>query len=432
MPDTLWVALARKCVLFHSELIWERIKGALGVPPELDIDYNLHSDILSSSASSIDTDDISDDHGRSARGHWDDWDAVMDSPVFDRRHSSASTSSPPNFHTRPTAEHPTSLLETRLSSSPPKSTWDSDSPASSFLSIEPILVPTCPSTLLSPTAPPPFSLSTSETTGVMGLGDIQESAEDDAETEISSPNENDPTKDTPNEGDPDLISPTQIQGLRISTTPLNPASTESPNLLLNLSPIGSIAPPNSSSSLSSYVAPPPVSPLPPYPSTGTATARPSSRSSSISSIGAGSFRRSGSWGSLSAALGSSLAGLPRNDEGGYNPVGDRAPGNPLFPSNFASLAVGPTLVANNPTLRSPPLPPQSRYSTNLSAGLYRSVHGHGQKQRTYSHSAAVGSSPGRGTGNTDVSRRQSWGHGSRGGGGNDYAVSVTSVESAGE
>ena len=29
----------------------------------------------------------------------------------------------------------------------------------------------------------------------------------------------------------------------------------------------------------------------------------------------------------------------------YDPVGDRGPGNPLFPSNFARLAVGPTLSA---------------------------------------------------------------------------------------
>lgn len=29
----------------------------------------------------------------------------------------------------------------------------------------------------------------------------------------------------------------------------------------------------------------------------------------------------------------------------YDPVGDRGPGNPLFPSNFARLALGPTLSA---------------------------------------------------------------------------------------
>ena len=32
-------------------------------------------------------------------------------------------------------------------------------------------------------------------------------------------------------------------------------------------------------------------------------------------------------------------------ERAYDPVGDRVPGNPLFPSNFAHLALGPTLHA---------------------------------------------------------------------------------------
>jgi hypothetical protein len=50
-----------------------------------------------------------------------------------------------------------------------------------------------------------------------------------------------------------------------------------------------------------------------------------------------------------------------SEGGGYDPVGDRAPGNPLFPSNFARLATGPTLIANNPSLRSSLLPPQSKY-----------------------------------------------------------------------
>ncbi|CCM02560.1 uncharacterized protein FIBRA_04663 [Fibroporia radiculosa] len=36
--DVLWVLKSRACVMYKSELIWERIKGALGVPPELDID----------------------------------------------------------------------------------------------------------------------------------------------------------------------------------------------------------------------------------------------------------------------------------------------------------------------------------------------------------------------------------------------------------
>ena len=35
--DEEWAAKARACVHSHSELLWEKIKGALGVPPELDV-----------------------------------------------------------------------------------------------------------------------------------------------------------------------------------------------------------------------------------------------------------------------------------------------------------------------------------------------------------------------------------------------------------
>lgn len=38
VEDAVWVRKARKCILPRSELIWERIKGALGIPPELDTD----------------------------------------------------------------------------------------------------------------------------------------------------------------------------------------------------------------------------------------------------------------------------------------------------------------------------------------------------------------------------------------------------------
>jgi len=36
--DVTWVRKARACILERSELIWERLKGALGVPPELNVD----------------------------------------------------------------------------------------------------------------------------------------------------------------------------------------------------------------------------------------------------------------------------------------------------------------------------------------------------------------------------------------------------------
>jgi hypothetical protein len=38
VPDTLWVENAKRCIASKSELIWERVKTALGVPPDLDSD----------------------------------------------------------------------------------------------------------------------------------------------------------------------------------------------------------------------------------------------------------------------------------------------------------------------------------------------------------------------------------------------------------
>ncbi|KAI0731364.1 hypothetical protein C8Q76DRAFT_613704 [Earliella scabrosa] len=36
--DVHWIRKTRRCIMTHSELIWERVKGALGVPHELDVD----------------------------------------------------------------------------------------------------------------------------------------------------------------------------------------------------------------------------------------------------------------------------------------------------------------------------------------------------------------------------------------------------------
>lgn len=36
--DVQWIRKMRRCIMHHSELIWERVKGVLGVPPELDVE----------------------------------------------------------------------------------------------------------------------------------------------------------------------------------------------------------------------------------------------------------------------------------------------------------------------------------------------------------------------------------------------------------
>ncbi|KAF9047204.1 hypothetical protein BDZ89DRAFT_1058255 [Hymenopellis radicata] len=152
VPDTLWVANTRRCIMAHSETIWERVKGALGVPCELDVDAPPSDDEQNTS-------DL-EDSGMKARGHWADWDAVMDSPVFDK------------------------------------------SPPSSPLIIEPIL--SSPSTS-------PFFSPTSANNGLNGIME---------EEETSAPGT--ATANTPEE---EGILPSQIHGIRISTslTPSSPA-----------------------------------------------------------------------------------------------------------------------------------------------------------------------------------------------------------------
>jgi len=61
----------------------------------------------------------------------------------------------------------------------------------------------------------------------------------------------------------------------------------------------------------------------------------------------------------------------------YDAVGERGPGNPLFPTNFARLALGPTLTANNPALRSRASPPASAFSNPhaIRAGVLRGRRG---------------------------------------------------------
>ena len=306
IPDEFWVLQARKAILSHSELIWERVKGALGIPPELDVDYD-HTipfyfgghllDHLSSALSdgSVDTDDIPDDYGRSARGHWEDWDAVMDSPVYDRSSIPAS----PLFSatTKHGDHHPD---DASFFTFPPGGPNFSD--ATQFLSIEP---------LLSSSSQPPSIAASEIATGV--LGDIQEGAEDEEEP-LSAATEQLQKADA---HDPDLISPLQIQGLRISTIKTDPHP-----------PLPSILNVSSSALNQPYTPPPPVSPLPPYPS------QPRSRTAS-GSFSHGMFKRTGSFGSLGS--------LNRGEIDESSSESGREHRAPLFPSSFATLNAGPTL-----------------------------------------------------------------------------------------
>lgn len=121
-----------------------------------------------------------------------------------------------------------------------------------------------------------------------------------------------------------------IQGLRISTGPAPPGlfATESGGQIHS-----------SPRAMTMSAALPPTQVL-------GENVPPLQRSGSMGS----SFRR---WSSASSNTSSEA----------YDAVGERGPGNPLFPISFARLALGPTLTANNPALRSREYPPASAFSS---------------------------------------------------------------------
>ncbi|KAJ3828330.1 hypothetical protein F5880DRAFT_1530846 [Lentinula raphanica] len=480
-PDTLWVAKIRRCILSHSELIWERVKGALGVPPELDVDFDLdmemNADVFESSESESESDkdaqtpgsmktpktEDMEDGGMKAKGYWDDWDAIMDSPDFDR--GSAPTSaflggrsrvtSPSTELSNPMSVNAaTAMMRTqssgsgemtesstpvqRESRSPvtdvevPKIVQQNPTPTTSLddqgqlnkpmstkghtksssrssigslgsfspslsasipsllsftpattgpnpetgVVIEPLIISPSQNPIGSPGLhPPPLSLpallSDSNAGSNNGLGDILEGAEEEEEdgekqkeTEEAVGQHNSETGDNAvtKESPETVIDPAQIHGLRISL----PSSPSLSNSSATSSPVFSYRP---LSQLSQYQSQN-------HGRTGSLSKTDLKRLSWGSvggeadltrsqSFGRSGLTRTGSSGSIASigshgyVVGGASSGY--DSEGGYDPVGDRAPGNPLFPSNFARLATGPTLVANNPSLRSAPLPPLSKY-----------------------------------------------------------------------
>jgi len=276
-PDDVWVGLIRRCVLYRSELIWERIKGALGAPPELD------------------PDGFEEDH------------YTIDNPVVFKNLKPDLSSSdvaarlaespPPNLDTepQPTPDH---VSESNVSASA------EDPSVLPALSIEPVLMTTSP--VAEHDRPPTRP-------GGHRMHDISEDVRgESSESEDQAPDE--PiSSSTPREF---------IQGLRISTRPASPGlfATESGQLASSLSRTMSVS--------SMTQQQPSQVPVP-----GGAPPR----------------RR---W-SYAASNASSEA---------YDVAGERGPGNPLFPTNFARLALGPTLSANNPALRSRDFPPAPVFS----------------------------------------------------------------------
>ncbi|PPQ84111.1 hypothetical protein CVT26_013222 [Gymnopilus dilepis] len=440
-PDFIWSIANRKCIFSHSELLWERIKGALGIPPELDIDY----EFLEDDQESPDTSDISDDEGRSAKGHWTDWDAVMDSPVSVPRSKRFSFDSPyqskrfeihepqPRIHTEErlpglneTIISPSNELEGQATAVPsPRPPEDNEgllfgsiSPlippeSADYISIEPLIVPSASSPLAHPHIGD-------------GLGDIAEGAEEDETESVAA--ESTGTAATPvdiprvggssalasssssseAETSSNMISPSDIQGLRISTSPQPPGSYSTPPIMSPMSPLPGFGSVQSQPETQTQgnTQPQPI----PGASAGGPSSRAHSRASSFSSIGP--FNRSESTGNLAASWSHGAHGVPSGGSSGYAPSvfygseagdssgymsdGDRSSGHPIFPSNFARLTGGPTLRANNPTSRHSHGVPHARY---VLSGMPR-------KERAQSQGA---SSVGSRIGAMKAANRQSWG-----------------------
>jgi hypothetical protein len=259
-PDEVWVGLIRRCVLYRSELIWERIKGALGAPPELDPDgferdhYTVDDPVI---FKNLKLDHSSDPGTR-----------FTESPVQDF-----------NAEPQPTPDH---VSESNVSIPA------GGSPDISALSIEPVLLATSPTAEHDhpPTRP-----------GGQRMHDISEDVREESDE-----NEGEATPIP----EPVSSSPTPrevIQGLCISTGPALPG--------LFANEPGQIVPTPPSRTMS-------VSSMTQHQSTQVASSPPKRR-----------------W-SYATSNASSDA---------YDMAGERGPGNPLFPTNFARLALGPTLTA---------------------------------------------------------------------------------------
>ncbi|KAJ7233002.1 hypothetical protein C8J57DRAFT_1578089 [Mycena rebaudengoi] len=501
--DAEYVSLARRAIRPRSELIWERLKGALGVPPELDRDdayeehaqyEQQHADVWeSSSEEGSRSRERGDGDGPALDSHWDDWDAVMESPVFN---PSRATTLTPGASSTPGATTPSALalssdaapphITTQLPTPQHSRDGDGDDAGKGHFTFSPVDARPSPFSpvdgyagedagplALSPNAlfiepvlaSPAFQSSSAQgyfagavphavggtgsplvTPAPMGdLGDIGEEEEEEEEEGA----DGDAAKPSQEEQAVPEPEPAQIHGIRISTSSAglpNPffdaeqpaldvgAGEGLPSASASANPIppagiplaggtGIVRSPSFGARRQSFGA---ASPLRGGFAFGVGmgmtpmSAGGMSRSGSFGQGGGGSLSRSGSFGhhrgSGSAGSGGMMArsgsfgsvGYAKSEGAGgsaphtpygtdapqyahdphgqdaqdtpythdrdahddapYDPVADRAPGNPLFPSNFARLAVGPTLAANNPALRSPTLPPQSKYTRSPSWG----------------------------------------------------------------
>ncbi|KAF9650132.1 hypothetical protein BDM02DRAFT_3112553 [Thelephora ganbajun] len=249
--DEEWASKARACVHSHSELLWERIKGALGVPPELDV-----------SEEEVEEDDI----------------GGLDASVADFVLSPIDTTHKPDF----------CLVSHSPGNYADVFDDDFDTPP---ISIEPV-----------------FAMDPSTSSSVdpqVGLGDISEAVEEEAENADAEEDTSPPPKQEE-----------VVHGLRISTSFSSPVSHvygNTPSALASPIAMGGGGD-GGVNSLSNS-------------GNGYKLRRSNSSSSSI--------HADGRFSPYSAYRGTHDDDYPNGIERGL--------GSPLFPSNFANLAASPTL-----------------------------------------------------------------------------------------
>jgi hypothetical protein len=102
--DEEWAAKARACVHSHSELLWERIKGALGIPPELDVSEEEPEDDITGLDSSLVLSPVDVDHRPNFS--FADHNPGIYADVFDDDYETPPLSIEPVFASDPTSSQP--------------------------------------------------------------------------------------------------------------------------------------------------------------------------------------------------------------------------------------------------------------------------------------------------------------------------------------
>ncbi|CAE7065131.1 unnamed protein product [Rhizoctonia solani] len=359
LPDKEWVLFARACIRSRSEALWERVKGCLGVPNDIYEDEGIEDE----------------DEEESPIGPVGISDLANLSPVarFKALRDNDSAIAGSDRAPSDDGHEPEAWIEPVFSGGPGSARGSvANSPTNYFTG----------ATGLGGGRGDSKSWAGS-VSGRSDGGRMEQIGEEEEEEEGSEGDKDKNSAGTPVDKTPEPDSP--VVGLRIMTVPMSPgfhpthapasntAGTASPAPITGeTTPSGAIPVPGTGSGTTS---PAPASPSPsihqflgpPLPKArGGAWISPLSNTISTGGKGlSGMGARSGAgWNSPTSGSGwnspvsgggggwnSPLSRGNRGSRGAWDPATERGPGNPIFPSSFARLSLGPTLIANNPNHR---------------------------------------------------------------------------------